>query len=62
MKCKVCSKTNGKDEMLAPKIGSLRKHVGKRKALMVVPGVCGASEYYMSKDKLSMLKMKGYMQ
>ncbi len=62
MKCKVCSKIDGKDEMLAPKIGSLHKHVGRRKALVAIPKVCGACEYYMNKDKLSMLRMKGYMQ
>jgi hypothetical protein len=62
MRCKVCSKIDGKDEMLTPKINNLWKHVGRRKALMVVPRVCGVGEYYMSKDKLSMLRLKGYMQ
>jgi hypothetical protein len=36
MRCKVCSKIDGKDEMLAPKIGNLWKHVGRRKALMAI--------------------------
>ncbi len=62
MKCKVCSKIDGKDKIFAPKIGSLHKHVGRRKALVAIPKVCGASEYYMNKNKLSMLRMKGYMQ
>jgi hypothetical protein len=47
---KVCSKIDGKDKMLAPKIDSLQKHVGKRKALVVDPGVCAIGEYYMNKD------------
>jgi hypothetical protein len=52
VRCKVFSKINGKAKMFAPKIESLHKHVGKKKALMVVLGVCGAREYYMSKDSV----------
>jgi len=47
---KVCSKINGKDKMLAPKIDSLRKHVRRRKALIVDLGVCATNEYYMNKN------------
>ncbi len=50
MRCKVFSKIDGKDKMLAPKIDSLQKHVGRRKALVVDPRVCVANEYYMNKD------------
>jgi hypothetical protein len=52
VKCKVCSKINGKDKMFAPKIESLQKHVGRKKALMVVLGVCGVGEHYKSKDSV----------
>jgi hypothetical protein len=62
MKSKVCSKIYGKDEMFTPKISNLRKNVGRRKALVAIPGICGTGEYYMSKDKLCMLRMEGYMQ
>jgi hypothetical protein len=49
VRCKICSKIDGKDKMLALKINSLRKHARRRKALVVVLGICGADEYYMSK-------------
>ncbi len=40
MRCKACSKIDGKDKMLAPKIDSLWKHARRRKALVGVPKVC----------------------
>jgi hypothetical protein len=46
---KVCSKIDGKDKMLAPKIDSLWKHARRRKALVANPAVCATSEYYMNK-------------
>jgi hypothetical protein len=52
MKCKVCSKTYVKDKMFAFKIDSSWTHVNIRHATVVVPRVCGASEYYMSKDDI----------
>jgi hypothetical protein len=36
--------------MLVPKIDNLQKHVKRRKALVVVLGICGVGEYYMTKD------------
>jgi hypothetical protein len=52
MKCKVCSKIYVKDKMFALKIDSFWTHAKIRQATVVVPGVCGASEYYMSKDNI----------
>ncbi len=50
LRCKVCSKIDGKDKMIAPKIDSLRKHVGRKKALVVDPRICAIGEYYMNKN------------
>jgi hypothetical protein len=49
VRCKVCSKKDGKD-LFVPKIDNLWKHARKRKALMVVLGICVVGEYYMNKD------------
>jgi hypothetical protein len=50
VKCKVCSKIEGKENLLAPKLDSLWKHCGRRKTLTDVQGVCKAGEYYMNKN------------
>jgi len=50
VRCKVCSKIDGKDKMFALKIDNLWKHAKRRKALVVILGICGASKYYMSKN------------
>jgi hypothetical protein len=47
VRCKVCSKINGKDKIFSLK--SLQKHARRRKALMAVPKICGVGEYYMNK-------------
>ncbi len=52
VKCKVCSKIQGKEELLALKLDSLWKHCGRRKTLTNVRGVCKVSEYYMNKDSI----------
>lgn len=49
VRCKVCSKINGKDKIFSLKIETLQKHAGRRKTLMVVPRICGVGEYYLSK-------------
>jgi hypothetical protein len=46
----ICSKIEGKEKLLAPKLDSLWKHCGRRKTLTDVQGVCKVGEYYMSKD------------
>ncbi len=56
VRCKFCSKIDGKDKMLAPKIDSLRKH-----AIVAILEICGAGKYYMN-NFLAMLRMKGCMQ
>jgi len=49
VKCKVCSKIEGMDKLLAPKLDSPRKHNGRRKALVVIPRIYKARKFYMKK-------------
>jgi hypothetical protein len=44
VKCKVCSKIEDKEKLLALKLDSLWKHNGRRRALMAIPGVCKIGE------------------
>ncbi len=47
--CKVRTKIKGKEKLMAPKLDSLQKHGGERKALVAILGVCSVGEYYMNK-------------
>jgi len=40
VKCKVYTKIEGKEKLLAPKLDNLRKHGGRRKALTTIPRIC----------------------
>jgi hypothetical protein len=51
VKCKVCTKIEDNEKLLAPKLNSLWKHSGRWKAkLAIIPRVCIANEYYINKD------------
>ncbi len=50
VKCKVCTKREGKEKLLAPKFDNLWKHSGRRKALATISKVFKAGEFYMNKD------------
>jgi hypothetical protein len=50
VKYKICSKIEGKEKLLTPKLDNLWKHGGRRKALTNIQGVYEAGEYYMNKD------------
>jgi hypothetical protein len=49
VKCKICSKVEQKDKLLAPKWDSPYKHVSKRKVEKPMKGV-KKGEWYTSKD------------
>jgi hypothetical protein len=49
VKYKICSKIEGKEKLLAPKLDNLWKHGGRRKPLTNIQGVYKACEYYMNK-------------
>jgi hypothetical protein len=49
VKCKVCSKIEGMDKLLAPKLDSPWKHNGRGKTLVVIPRVYKARKNYMKK-------------
>jgi hypothetical protein len=49
---KVRNKIERKEKLLAPKLDSLWKHGGRRKALTNIQGVYKASEYYMNKNSI----------
>jgi hypothetical protein len=49
MKCKICSKIEYKDKLLAPKWDSLHKHANRRKADRPMRGV-KKGEWYISND------------
>jgi hypothetical protein len=52
VECKVCSTIERKDKLLTAKLDSLWKHNGRRKALVVITGVCKVTYFYMSKDSI----------
>jgi len=52
VKCKVCTKIDGKEKLLAPKLDNLWKHNGKRKALGTISRVFKVGEYDMNKDSV----------
>jgi len=56
-----CSKIDGKDKMLAPKIDSIWKHAKRRKALVGVLKVCDVGEYYMNKDSINVKNERLYV-
>jgi len=49
-KCKVYTKIKGKEKFFAPKLDSLWKHSGKKKAFTIIRRLCKADEYHMNKD------------
>lgn len=49
VKCKVCSRTEGREKLLAPKIDSLLKHVRRRKATKEGHGV-PMGQYFQNDD------------
>jgi hypothetical protein len=40
VKCKICSKIEGKEKLLAPKLNNLWKHGGMNQILVIIPSVC----------------------
>ncbi len=52
VKCKVCTKIDGKEKLLAPKLDNLWKHNGRRKALGTISRVFKVGEYDMNKDSV----------
>jgi len=44
VKCKICSKIEGKKKLLAPKLDNLWKHGGMSKILVIIPNVCKVGE------------------
>jgi hypothetical protein len=48
IRCKVCSKVEGRNNLLIPKLDFLLKHSGKRKATFVILGV-KVREFYKNK-------------
>jgi hypothetical protein len=52
VKCKVCSKIEWKDKLLTLKFDNFWKHNGRRKALVVIPGVCKVRKFYMKKNSI----------
>jgi hypothetical protein len=44
VRCKVCTKIEGKEKLLDPKLFSLWKHGGNRKTLATIPRVCKDGE------------------
>jgi hypothetical protein len=49
VKWKVCSKIEGDNKILVPKLSSLWKHVGWRKTIITTIGVIVTREYYFLK-------------
>jgi hypothetical protein len=49
---KVCTKIEGKEKLLAPKLDNLWKHNGRRKALGTISKKIKIGEYYMNKDSV----------
>jgi hypothetical protein len=52
IKCKFCSTIKEKDKLLTVTLDSFWKHSGRRKALIVIVGVCKVRKFYMSKDSI----------
>jgi hypothetical protein len=48
--CLVCTKIEGHDKLLTPKLDSLWKHGGRRRAHTDIPGVAKKGEYYTALD------------
>jgi hypothetical protein len=44
VKCKICSKIEGKEKLLAPKFDNLWKHGGMNKFFVIIPNVCKVGE------------------
>jgi hypothetical protein len=49
VKCKICSKMEWKDKLIALKLDNLWKHGGRKKALVAIPIVYKAREVHMKK-------------
>jgi hypothetical protein len=50
VRCLVCTKIEGRDKLLTPKLDSLWKHGGRRRAHTDIPGVAKKGEYYTALD------------
>jgi len=46
VRCKIYTIVKGKEKLLAPKLNSLLKHVGRWKAKFLMPSVDGSSHYF----------------
>lgn len=56
----MCTKIEGRDKLLVPKLDYLMKHVGCRKAKFTTVGAhCVVGQFYISKDYIH-VKMKLY--
>jgi hypothetical protein len=50
VRCLVCMKINGREKLLAPKLDTLWKHGGRRKANIDIPGVAKKGEFFTTLD------------
>jgi hypothetical protein len=50
VRCLVCTKIEGRDKLLAPKLDTLWKHGGRRKAHVDIPGVARKGEFFTALD------------
>ena len=48
--CKICSDVEGRDKLLAPKLDSLYKHCGRRKAKTSFGKVVVGEHYFLSNN------------
>jgi hypothetical protein len=51
VKCKVCSEVEGHEKLLAPKIDSLWKHAGRRRALTSIGTVKKGDHYFLTTNQ-----------
>jgi hypothetical protein len=51
VKCKVCSEVEGREKLLAPKIDSLWKHAGRRRALTSIGTVKKGDHYFLTTNQ-----------
>lgn len=51
VRCKICTDIMGREKLLVPKIDSLWKHVGKRKALANMGHVKQGDYYFLTKNQ-----------
>jgi hypothetical protein len=51
VRCKICSDIEGREKLLVPKIDSLYKHAGRRKALVDMGKVRRGEHYYLGTNQ-----------